>query len=667
LANDGSVPIGVLHSTSGTMALNETSLRDVILMEVARVNEAGGLLGRPIAPVVLDPASDWALYRDMASRMIHDHEVVAIFGCWTSASRKCVLPVVEQADRLLFYPLQYEGEEQSPNVFYLGAAPNQQAIPALEYLMSAAGGGFSRFFFVGTDYVYPRTTNRVLRSFLEAKGLAIGGMPELYVPFGHTDWRAEVEALQRFRAGGRGVIISTINGDSNLSFYQAVRNTGFAVDDLPIMAFSVSEAELQSLDPDDVAGHYACWDYFMSNPAPQNRAFLENWRRFSGDERPAYAPMAGAVLGFRLWCRAVAAAGTTATAAVRQYMLGQSEVALNGRTAVMGVNHHIDMVASVGRATRNRQFQIVWSTKRPIPGDPWAADSIIADTTASHAQRDVLDALPNPLIVLDERGDVRYRSLSTHTYFGDSIKPRVLKRLQEVTRAAKPASVETGADRLPEITVRDTDGRTRHMTITTGRMVFAGEPAHLLSLADVTDIRRIEDQLRLLNGKLQQLANTDPLTGVNNRRYFINAVTTGLKEMHRQGREAALFFLDIDHFKSLNDRFGHQVGDHALVQVATTAHRLMRASDVFARIGGEEFAGFLPETCIDSGMQIAERLRAAVAALPLRVGNQVTGLTCSIGVASVDAEIDTAELAMKHADAALYVAKQEGRNRVHRH
>jgi diguanylate cyclase (GGDEF)-like protein len=363
----------------------------------------------------------------------------------------------------------------------------------------------------------------------------------------------------------------------------------------------------------------------------------------------------------------VAAAGTTATAAVRQYMLGQTEVALNGRTAVMGVNHHIDMVASVGRATRGRQFQIVWSTKRPIAGDPWAADSIIADTTATHAQRDVLDALPNPLIVLDERGDVRYRSLSTHTYFGDSIKPRVLKRLQDVTRATKPAAVETAADRLPEITVRDTDGRTRHMTITTGRMVFAGEPAHLLSLADVTDIRRIEDQLRLLNGKLQLLANTDPLTGVNNRRYFINAVTMGLKEMHRQRREAALFFLDIDHFKSLNDRYGHQVGDHALVQVATTAHRLMRANDTFARIGGEEFAGFLPETCIDSGMQIAERLRAAVEALSLRVGNQVTGLTCSIGVASVDAEIDTTELAMKRADAALYVAKQEGRNRVQRH
>lgn len=661
-----SIPIGVLYSTSGTMAFNETSLRDVILMEVARINAAGGLLGRKIRPIALDPASEWAAYGEMAACLTAKYRVAAIFGCWTSAARKFVLPVVESAENLLVYPLQYEGEEQSSNVFYLGATPNQQAIPALEYLMSAAGGAFSRFFFIGTDYIYPRTTNRILRAFLHAKGVPLAYLPECYVPFGYADWGEQIAALQRFCAAGRCAIISTINGDSNLSFYRAVGQAGLNASEVPIMAFSVSEAELQRLEPDDIVGHYACWDYFMSDPAPENTAFLAAWRRFDRSSRPVYAPMASAVLGIRLWCKAVTAAGTATPGPVRQYMLGQTEQALNGTTVTMGVNHHINQTVSVGRATRDRQFKIVWRASRPTAGDPWAADNIIADVTATNAQREVLDAVPSPLIVLDEKGEVCYRSASTIAYFGEPISSGILQQLRHIQREAT-VEAETRVARLPEITAQNERGTTLRMTVAASRMVFAGQPAHLLLLSDVTYIRDIEDQLRVRNRQLHELATTDALTGLSNRRHFLTAVTAALKQMQRLTSPAAVFMLDLDHFKSLNDRFGHELGDQALVEVAATARRMLRKNDVFARVGGEEFAGFLPGTDIGDGIVIAERLRNAVAQVPLQAGGRVTRMTCSIGIVPVDSEADTPETAMKRADQALYAAKREGRDRVRWH
>jgi len=648
------------------MALNETSLRDVILMEVANINAAGGLLGRPIETVVLNPKSEWPAYGDMAEFLVSKARVAAIFGCWTSAARKFVVPVVERAHNLLVYPMQYEGEEQSPNVFYFGATPNQQAIPALEYLMSAAGGAFSRFFFIGTDYVYPRTTNRILRAFLHAKGVPPDHSPECYVPFGHTDWQKEVAALQRFRAAGRCSVISTINGDSNLSFYRAFRQNGLTAADLPIMALSVSEAELQRLDPDDIAGHYACWDYFMSDPAPENAAFLRAWRRFDPTGRPVYAPMAAAVLGLRLWCKSVTAAGTAAADPVRQYMLGQTELALNGKRVTMAANHHVDHTVSVGRATGDQQFEIVWRAPRPIAGDPWAADNIIADATAANAQRDVLDAIPSPLIVLDEKGDVLYRSVSTRAYFGDAMSLGILQKLRSIQRKSI-ARAQARVVRLPEIAAQNHKGEALRMTVAVSRMVFAGQPAHLLLLSDITYIRDIEDQLRVRNRQLHELATTDALTGVSNRRHFMAAVAAALKQMQRLTHPAAMFLLDLDHFKSLNDRFGHELGDHALVEVAATARRMLRQNDVFARVGGEEFAGFLPGTDIGDGIVIAERLRKAVAQVQLWAGESVTGVKCSIGIVPVDGETDTPETALKRADQALYAAKREGRDRVRWH
>jgi len=658
------IRIGVLHSSTGTMALSETSLRDVILMELGRVNAQGGILGRPVEAVVLDPGSDWMHYRDMAHTLVHERRVAAIFGCWTSAARKAVLPVVEEANALLFYPLQYEGEEQSPNIFYLGATPNQQAIPAIEYLMSTAGGAFGRFFFMGTDYVYPRVTNRILRSFLQAKGMDISAFPEHYVPFGHDDWGVQIEALKRFHATGRGAIISTLNGDSNLSFYRALKQAGFSADELPVMALSVSEAELQSLDPEDVVGHYACWDYFMSHQAPANLAFRRAWRAFIGDDRPVYAPMVGAWLGFRLWCKAVAAAGTTETSAVRQYMLGQTEEGLNGGAYVMGVNHHIEMAVMVGRATKERQFEIVWRVPRPIAGNPWSATSIISDTGIANMQRELLEALPAPLIVLDENGNVRYRSLSTNEYFGPEIVDRPLAMLQDVIGQIEPRSSEQEQAPLPEISIADTNGRQRHLTVAVRRIVFDGSKAHLLCLSDITYIRAIEEELRGLNAELQRLASTDVLTGINNRRYFVEAVTAHLHHMRRHKRPASLFILDLDHFKALNDKYGHEAGDQALVQAAASLRGILRREDVFARIGGEEFAGYLPDTDIVSAVLAVERLRAGIAALRLEAGDATISFTCSIGVTEVVPETDTLESAMRRADAALYRAKGDGRNRV---
>jgi urea transport system substrate-binding protein len=658
------IRVGVLHSSTGTMALSETSLRDVILMEVGRINADGGLLGRTVEAVVLNPASDWMQYRDMAHTLVHEHAVAAIFGCWTSVSRKSVLPVVEEADALLFYPLQYEGEEQSPNVFYLGATPNQQAIPAIEYLMSVAGGAFGRFFFVGTDYVYPRVTNRILRSFLHAKGMDVDQFPEHYVPFGHNDWRAEIAALKQFKTFGRGAIISTLNGDSNLSFYRAIKEAGFSVDDLPIMALSVSEAELQSLDPEDIVGHYACWEYFMSHPSPANLEFVHAWRRFIGDDRPVYAPMVGAMLGFRLWCKAVIAARTTETPAVRQYMLGQTEPGLNGGVSVMGVNHHIEMAVMVGRATRDRQFKIVWRVPRPIPGDPWAAAGIIADTATANTQRELLEALPAPLIVLNESGEVQYRSLNTNEYFGVEIVGRPLAMLRNVISQVEPTASEQNQIPLPEIAVPDASGRMRHLTVAVRRILFSGAPAHLLCLSDITYIRSIEDQLRVLNAELLRLASTDALTGVNNRRHFADSVTAQLHHLRRHKRPASIFILDLDHFKSLNDKYGHEVGDRALTQAAAVVRGLLRGQDIFARIGGEEFAGYLPDTDIESAIRAAERLRVGIADLRLQVGVETASFTCSIGVTAIDAEADTIETALKRADTGLYAAKREGRDRV---
>ena len=368
------IKIGVLHSLSGTMAISETTLKDTVLMMVDDLNASGGLLGRTVEAVVVDPASDWPLFAEKARELIEKEEVAAVFGCWTSVSRKSVLPVFEELNGLLFYPVQYEGEESSRNVFYTGAAPNQQAIPAVEYLMSEEGGGAERWVLLGTDYVYPRTTNKILRAFLNANGVDDSDILEEYTPFGHSDWQTIVAAVSDFASAGKPTaVVSTINGDANVPFYKELANQGISAEDIPVVAFSVGEEELSGLDTGPLVGHLAAWNYFMSVDAAENDAFIDKWHAFIGnDERVVNDPMEAHYIGFQMWAQAVRQAGSTDVDAVRQAMYGQRVTALSGYEVTMNVNHHLSKPVMIGEIQDDGQFDIVWETGDVVVGDAWS-------------------------------------------------------------------------------------------------------------------------------------------------------------------------------------------------------------------------------------------------------------------------------------------------------
>ena len=374
------IKVGILHSLSGTMAISETSLKDVALMTIEEINASGGVLGKKLEPVVVDPASNWPLFAEKARELIQKDKVAAVFGCWTSVSRKSVLPVFEQLNGLLFYPVQYEGEELSQNVFYTGAAPNQQAIPAVEYLMSEDGGGAKRFFLLGTDYVYPRTTNKILRAFLKSKGVAEKDIEEVYTPFGHTDYQTIVANVKKFATGGKTAVISTINGDSNVPFYKELGNQGIKATDIPVVAFSVGEEELRGIDTKPLAGQLAAWNYFMSVKNPENSAFIKKWKAHvkkhnlpGGDTRVTNDPMEATYVGMHMWAQAVKKAGTTEVNAVRKAMSGQTFKAPSGYMLKMDeTNHHLHKPVMIGEVRANGQFDIVWETKKALRAQPWS-------------------------------------------------------------------------------------------------------------------------------------------------------------------------------------------------------------------------------------------------------------------------------------------------------
>ncbi|MCU0910255.1 MAG: urea ABC transporter substrate-binding protein [Rhodobacteraceae bacterium] len=369
-AQDCPIKVGVLHSLSGTMAISETTLKDTMLMLVAQQNEKGGLLGCQLEAVVVDPASDWPLFAEKARELLTVHEVDVMFGNWTSVSRKSVLPVIEELNGLLFYPVQYEGEESSRNVFYTGAAPNQQAIPAVDYFLEELG--VEKFALLGTDYVYPRTTNNILESYLKSKGIAAEDIFVNYTPFGHSDWATIVADVQALGADGKQVgVISTINGDANIGFYKELAAAGVSADDIPVVAFSVGEEELSGLDTSNLVGHLAAWNYFMSADTPANAEFIAAWHAFIGDEkRVTNDPMEAHYIGFNMWVNAVTQAGTTDVDAVRTAMWGQEFPNLTGGTAVMGVNHHLTKPVLIGEIRADGQFDIISQTE-PVPGDAW--------------------------------------------------------------------------------------------------------------------------------------------------------------------------------------------------------------------------------------------------------------------------------------------------------
>ncbi|WP_417828329.1 urea ABC transporter substrate-binding protein [Thalassospira sp.] len=368
------IKVGVLHSLSGTMAISETTLKDTVLMLVDDLNKNGGLLGKQVEAVVVDPASDWPLFAEKARELIEQEQVDVVFGCWTSVSRKSVLPVFEELNSMLFYPVQYEGEESSRNVFYTGAAPNQQAIPAVDYLMSEDGGSAERIVLLGTDYVYPRTTNKILRSYLNGKGISDEDIMENYTPFGHSDWQSIVADVKAFAsAGKKTAVVSTINGDANVPFYKELANQGIKAEDIPVVAFSVGEEELAGIDTAPLVGHLAAWNYFQSVESDANTAFIEKWHAFIGDEsRVTNDPMEATYIGFNMWKQAVEQAGTTDVDAVRQAMYGQEVANLTGGTAVMNTNHHLSKPVLIGEVQDDGQFDIVWETEGTVVGDAWS-------------------------------------------------------------------------------------------------------------------------------------------------------------------------------------------------------------------------------------------------------------------------------------------------------
>jgi urea transport system substrate-binding protein len=380
LAQAKTVKVGVLHSLSGTMAISETSLKDVALMTFDEINAKGGVMGMKIEPVVVDPASNWPLFAEKARQLISQDKVAAVFGCWTSVSRKSVLPVFEELNGLLFYPVQYEGEELSKNVFYTGAAPNQQAIPAVEYLMSKEGGGAKRFFLLGTDYVYPRTTNKILRAFLKSKGVDEKDIEEVYTPFGHTDYQTIVGNIKKFSAGGKTAVISTINGDSNVPFYKELGNQGLKATDVPVVAFSVGEEELRGVDTKPLVGHLAAWNYFMSLKNPANEDFKKKWAEYAkakklpGADRPiTNDPMEATYIGIHMWKQAVEKAKSFDTDKVIAAMAGQEFNAPDGFKIKMDEkNHHLWKPVFIGEIKPDGQFNVVWKTPGPIRAQPWS-------------------------------------------------------------------------------------------------------------------------------------------------------------------------------------------------------------------------------------------------------------------------------------------------------
>jgi len=374
------IKVGVLHSLSGTMAISETALKNTALMTFEEINAKGGVMGRPLEAVVVDPASNWPLFAEKMRQLISQDKVAATFGCWTSVSRKSVLPVVEELNGLLFYPVQYEGEELSQNVFYTGAAPNQQAIPAVEYLMGKGGGNAKRWFLVGTDYVYPRTTNKILRAFLKSKGVAEKDIEEVYTPFGHADYQTIVANIKKFAAGGRTAVVSTINGDSNVPFYKELGNQGLKAKDVPVVAFSVGEEELRGIDTKPLVGHLAAWNYFMSVKSPENEKFIKSYKTWAAANKvpnPATVvtndPMEATYVGINMWKQAVEKAKSTDVDKVRPAMAGQTFKAPCGFTLTMDkTNHHLHRPVMIGEIQANGQFSVVYRTKEPIRANPWS-------------------------------------------------------------------------------------------------------------------------------------------------------------------------------------------------------------------------------------------------------------------------------------------------------
>ncbi|MBC8179064.1 MAG: urea ABC transporter substrate-binding protein [Desulfobacteraceae bacterium] len=377
-ATEDTVKIGVLHSLTGTMAISETSLRDAVLMAVDEINARGGVLGKRIEPVVVDPASDWDLFPKKAKELLVKEKVLVVFGCWTSISRKKVLPVFEKQNGLLFYPVQYEGQEMSPNIIYTGATPNQQLIPAAEFLLSDDGGNRKKFFLLGTDYVFPRTANRILKGFLLAKGIPEENIMEEYYPFEHKNYKAVIDRIAKFAEEGDACVLSTLNGNTNVFFYDQFEKKGLRADDCPIMAFSIAEDELRNMDTKNLVGHLCAWNYYQSLDSPENRKFVSNFKKYckekglpGGNKRVTDDPIEAAYFGVHVWKDACEKAGSFDVDKVIPAIMGLEFDAPGGRKKMHPKNHHTYKPVYVGEIRSDGQFDIIWEAGGLVEPKPF--------------------------------------------------------------------------------------------------------------------------------------------------------------------------------------------------------------------------------------------------------------------------------------------------------
>ncbi|MDC3415884.1 urea ABC transporter substrate-binding protein [Aquibacillus salsiterrae] len=361
--SEDTIKVGVLHSLSGTMAISETSVKDAELLAIKEINENGGVLGKQIEPVIEDGASDWPTFAEKAKKLLQQDEVATIFGGWTSASRKAMLPVVEENNGLLWYPVQYEGMEASPNIVYTGAAPNQQIVPAVDWLLENRG---KKFFLLGSDYVFPRTANAAIKAQLEAKGGELVG--EEYTPLGHTDYNTLISKIKSVEPQ---VIFNTLNGDSNVAFFKQLQDAGITSEDVTVLSVSVAEQEIKGIGADVIEGHLTSWNYYQSTDTPENKEFVANYKAEYGEDRVTADPMEAGYFGVYLWAKAVEAAGTTDVDAVKEAIKGLEYDAPGGPVKVDGDNQHVYKTVRIGEVGSDGQISELWNSGEPVKPDPY--------------------------------------------------------------------------------------------------------------------------------------------------------------------------------------------------------------------------------------------------------------------------------------------------------
>jgi urea transport system substrate-binding protein len=363
VAEEDSVKVGILHSLSGTMAMSETSLRDAELLAIEEINEAGGVLGKQIVPVIEDGESEPSVFSERATKLLQQDEVAVVFGGWTSASRKAMLPVFESNNGLLYYPVQYEGMEASPNIFYAGAAPNQQIVPAVDWLLEEKG---TNFFLLGSDYVFPRLANQIIKAQLDANGGTT--VDEQYTPLGHTDYST---IISRIKEAKPEVIFNTLNGDSNVAFFKQLVDAGITSDDVTVLSVSVAEEEIRGIGADVLEGHYASWNYYQTTDTPENAAFVENYKAVYGEDRVTGDPIEAGYFMVKLWAAAVEKAGSFDVDAVKEAADGIEIDAPGGKVVFDGENQHVYKTVRIGEIQADGQFQEVWNSGEPVKPDPF--------------------------------------------------------------------------------------------------------------------------------------------------------------------------------------------------------------------------------------------------------------------------------------------------------